>query len=40
MISLTDGEVGVEQSGVRRDEWDDDLDEDATEHDATSKAIR
>lgn len=30
----------AEQSGVRRDEWDDDLDEDATEHDATSKAIR
>jgi hypothetical protein len=30
----------AEQSGVRRDEWDDDLDEDATEHDAASKAIR
>jgi len=30
----------AEQSGVRRDEWDDDLDEDATEHGAASKAIR
>ncbi|KAF1940142.1 ER lumen protein retaining receptor [Clathrospora elynae] len=26
-----------EQSGVRRDEWDDDLDEDAREHDGSSK---
>jgi ER lumen protein retaining receptor len=28
----------AEQSGVRRDEWDDDLDEDAREHDGASKA--
>ena len=30
----------AEQSGVRRDEWDDDLDDDASEHDATSKAVK
>lgn len=30
----------AEQSGVRRDEWDDDVDEDATEHDAQSKPIK
>ncbi|EUC41028.1 hypothetical protein COCMIDRAFT_107253 [Bipolaris oryzae ATCC 44560] len=30
----------AEQSGVRRDEWDDDVDDDATEHDASSKMIK
>jgi ER lumen protein retaining receptor len=35
------GAVSVaEQSGVRRDEWDDDVDDDATEHDAASKSIK
>jgi ER lumen protein retaining receptor len=28
----------AEQSGVRRDEWDDDVDEDAMEHEGASKA--
>ncbi|KAH7347036.1 ER lumen protein retaining receptor-domain-containing protein [Pyrenochaeta sp. MPI-SDFR-AT-0127] len=27
-------------SGVRRDEWDDDLDEDASEHDGTAKTLK
>jgi ER lumen protein retaining receptor len=30
----------AEQSGVRRDEWDDDVDEDAREHDGASKASK
>jgi hypothetical protein len=38
--SAVTGNLVVEQSGVRRDEWDDDVDEDAREHDAASKAIK
>jgi hypothetical protein len=30
----------AEQSGVRRDEWDDDVDEDATEHDGMNKTVK